>query len=78
MARQYKIGDTRVIESREVGDGITIRRRRETLYRNRTIRSDPAGAERPHRAGKHHGTPEDKSGAVQPKTRDGEQCKTAM
>jgi transcriptional repressor NrdR len=31
MARQYKIGDTRVIESREVGDGITIRRRRETL-----------------------------------------------
>lgn len=28
---QYKIGDTRVIESREVGDGITIRRRRETL-----------------------------------------------
>lgn len=31
MAQQYKIGDTRVIESREVGDGITIRRRRETL-----------------------------------------------
>ena len=28
---QYKIGDTRVIESREVGDGVTIRRRRETL-----------------------------------------------
>lgn len=31
MAQHYKIGDTRVIESREVGDGITIRRRRETL-----------------------------------------------
>lgn len=31
MTQQYKIGDTRVIESREVGDGITIRRRRETL-----------------------------------------------
>ncbi|MNH50452.1 Transcriptional repressor NrdR [compost metagenome] len=31
MSQQYKIGDTRVIESREVGDGITIRRRRETL-----------------------------------------------
>jgi transcriptional repressor NrdR len=28
---QYKIGDTKVIESREVGDGLTIRRRRETL-----------------------------------------------
>lgn len=28
---KYKIGDTRVIESREVGDGVTIRRRRETL-----------------------------------------------
>ncbi|MDN5276011.1 MAG: nrdR [Candidatus Saccharibacteria bacterium] len=27
---QYKIGDSRVIESREVSDGITIRRRRET------------------------------------------------
>lgn len=26
----YNIGDSRVIESREVGDGITIRRRRET------------------------------------------------
>ena len=24
------IGDSRVIESREVGDGVTIRRRRET------------------------------------------------
>ena len=34
MAQQYKIGDTRVIESREVGDGITIRRRRETLDGN--------------------------------------------
>lgn len=27
---KYKIGDSRVIESREVSDGITIRRRRET------------------------------------------------
>jgi transcriptional repressor NrdR len=27
---KYNIGDSRVIESREVGDGITIRRRRET------------------------------------------------
>jgi len=26
---KYKIGDSRVIESREVGDGVTIRRRRE-------------------------------------------------
>ncbi|MEO6110174.1 MAG: transcriptional regulator NrdR [Candidatus Saccharimonadales bacterium] len=26
---QYKIGDSRVVESREVGDGVTIRRRRE-------------------------------------------------
>lgn len=26
---QYDIGDSRVIESREVGDGVTIRRRRE-------------------------------------------------
>ena len=26
----YNIGDSRVIESREVGDGVTIRRRRET------------------------------------------------
>ena len=26
----YNIGDSRVIESREVGDGLTIRRRRET------------------------------------------------
>lgn len=31
MVTQYKIGDTRVIESREVGDGTAIRRRRETL-----------------------------------------------
>jgi transcriptional repressor NrdR len=31
MSRPCKIGDTRVIESREVGDGVTIRRRRETL-----------------------------------------------
>ncbi len=31
MATNYKIGDTRVIESREVGDGTAIRRRRETL-----------------------------------------------
>src|SRR5450830_1366259 len=27
---KYKIGDSRVIESREVGDGVTIRRRRES------------------------------------------------
>lgn len=27
---QYNIGDSRVIESREVGDGVTIRRRRES------------------------------------------------
>ena len=27
---QYTIGDSRVIESREVGDGVTIRRRRES------------------------------------------------
>lgn len=27
---QFKIGDSRVVESREVGDGVTIRRRRET------------------------------------------------
>lgn len=27
---QYKIGDSRVVESREVGDGVTIRRRRES------------------------------------------------
>ncbi len=26
---QHKIGDSRVVESREVGDGVTIRRRRE-------------------------------------------------
>lgn len=30
MSSQINIGDSRVIESREVGDGITIRRRRET------------------------------------------------
>lgn len=30
MGTQINIGDSRVIESREVGDGITIRRRRET------------------------------------------------
>lgn len=30
MSLQINIGDSRVIESREVGDGITIRRRRET------------------------------------------------
>ncbi|HPF31315.1 MAG TPA: transcriptional regulator NrdR [Candidatus Saccharibacteria bacterium] len=28
--KKYAIGESRVIESREVGDGITIRRRRET------------------------------------------------
>lgn len=31
MARNYKIGDSRVLESRESADGITIRRRRETM-----------------------------------------------
>ncbi len=30
MGAQINIGDSRVIESREVGDGVTIRRRRET------------------------------------------------
>lgn len=30
MSTQVNIGDSRVIESREVGDGLTIRRRRET------------------------------------------------
>lgn len=30
MANPYKIGDSRVLESRESADGITIRRRRET------------------------------------------------
>lgn len=30
MGRQVNIGDSRVIESREVGDGTAIRRRRET------------------------------------------------
>lgn len=30
MSAKYDIGDSRVIESREVGDGKTIRRRRET------------------------------------------------
>lgn len=29
MAKTYNIGDSRVIESREVSDGVTIRRRRE-------------------------------------------------
>lgn len=31
MNHQYKIGDSRVIESRESTDGVTIRRRRESL-----------------------------------------------
>lgn len=31
MNFKYKIGDSRVIESREAGDGMTIRRRRESL-----------------------------------------------
>lgn len=31
MPKPYKIGDSRVLESRESVDGITIRRRRETL-----------------------------------------------
>ena len=31
MALNYKIGDSRVLESRESADGITIRRRRETM-----------------------------------------------
>lgn len=31
MAINYKIGDSRVLESRESADGITIRRRRETM-----------------------------------------------
>ena len=31
MAYNYKIGDSRVLESRESADGITIRRRRETM-----------------------------------------------
>lgn len=31
MSTKYKIGDSRVIESREAGDGLTIRRRRESL-----------------------------------------------
>lgn len=31
MTRQFKIGDSRVLESRESADGITIRRRRETM-----------------------------------------------
>lgn len=30
MSSTYKIGDSRVIESRESADGVTIRRRRET------------------------------------------------
>ncbi|HRC27888.1 MAG TPA: transcriptional regulator NrdR [Candidatus Saccharimonas sp.] len=31
MGHSYKIGDSRVLESRESADGITIRRRRETM-----------------------------------------------
>ena len=31
MTFNYKIGDSRVLESRESADGITIRRRRETM-----------------------------------------------
>lgn len=31
MSLKYKIGDSRVIESRESADGVTIRRRRESL-----------------------------------------------
>lgn len=31
MIRSFKIGDSRVLESRESADGITIRRRRETM-----------------------------------------------
>lgn len=31
MSAKYKIGDSRVIESREAADGLTIRRRRESL-----------------------------------------------
>lgn len=31
MSLNYKIGDSRVLESRESADGITIRRRRETM-----------------------------------------------
>ena len=31
MSQSYKIGDSRVLESRESADGITIRRRRETM-----------------------------------------------
>lgn len=31
MRMNYKIGDSRVLESRESADGITIRRRRETM-----------------------------------------------
>lgn len=31
MSSKYKIGDSRVIESRESTDGVTIRRRRESL-----------------------------------------------
>jgi transcriptional repressor NrdR len=31
MGAKYKIGDSRVIESRESADGVTIRRRRESL-----------------------------------------------
>lgn len=31
VGRDYRIGDSKVLESRELGDGKTIRRRRETL-----------------------------------------------
>src|SRR3954468_22314018 len=31
MSAKFKIGDSRVIESREAADGLTIRRRRESL-----------------------------------------------
>jgi transcriptional repressor NrdR len=31
VSAKYKIGDSRVIESREAADGLTIRRRRESL-----------------------------------------------
>lgn len=33
VGRDYRIGDSKVLESRELGDGKTIRRRRETLDR---------------------------------------------
>ncbi len=34
MAINYRIGDSRVLESRESADGVTIRRRRETMDGN--------------------------------------------